>query len=160
MNFSKTQALVFSIAIVLVVLSPIVQNWANNPKDSFPLSYYPMFAKKRTENYGLYYVVGLDTLGQRTRIPYKLAGTGGFNQVRRQINKARKTEGGIPFLQKVARNIAKKEPELYTTLVGLELIKGYYHLEGYFIKNDTLPVLERKIATFKIESDGQFVELH
>ncbi|MEM8508822.1 MAG: hypothetical protein AAF717_13380 [Bacteroidota bacterium] len=160
MNFSKTQALVFSITMVLVVLSPIAQNWAKRPKDSFPLSYYPMFAKKRTQNYGLYYVVGRDTLGQRTRIPYKLAGTGGFNQVRRQINKARKTEGGIPFLQKVARNIAKKAPELYTILVGLELIKGYYHLEGYFIENDTLPVLERKIATFKIESDGQFVELH
>ena len=153
MKYSKTQALVFSIAITVVVLSPVAENWAKNPKDSFPLSYYPMFAKKRSENYGLYYVVGQDTLGQRTRIPYKLAGTGGFNQVRRQINKARKTEGGVPFLQKVASNLAKKEKDLYGKLMTLELVKGYYPLEGYFLNNDTIPVLERKIATHKIKSD-------
>ncbi|BFP42454.1 hypothetical protein FGF1_32990 [Flavobacteriaceae bacterium GF1] len=158
MNFSKTQALVFSIVVLLLVLSPVVQNWAKHPKDSFPLSYYPMFAKKRTQNYGLYYVVGQDTLGQDFRIPYKLAGTGGFNQVRRQINKARKKEKGLPFLQKVAGNIAKKEPQLYDRLMALELVKGYYHLEGYFLEKDTLPVLERKIAIYKINSDEYGME--
>ncbi len=160
MKLSKTRAAVFSIAISAVVLSPIVQNWVEKPKDSFPLSYYPMFAKKRSENYGLHYVVGQDTLGRRTRIHYKLAGTGGFNQVRRQINKARKKQGGVPFLEKVANNLSKKESDLYGRLVSLELVKGYYPLEGYFLNNDTIPVLERKIATYKIKSDEQIVELN
>ena len=153
MNFSKTQALIFSIAALLVVLSPVVQNWVEKPKDSFPLSYYPMFTQKRSQNYGLYYIVGLDTLGIRERIPYKLISTGGFNQVRRQINRARKKEGGLPFLEKTAHTIAKKNSILYGKLTALELVKGYYSLEGYFLKNDTLPVLERKIATYKIKSD-------
>lgn len=134
-----------------MVLSPILQNWAKKPKDSFPLSYYPMFAKKRSQNYGLYYVVGLDTLGKRIRIPYKLAGTGGFNQVRRQINRARKKEGGLPFLKKTANRIAENKSKFYGSLAALELVKGYYPLEGYFLNNDTLPILERKVAIYKIE---------
>lgn len=112
-----------------------------------------MFAKKRSQNYGLYYVVGVDTLEERIRIPYKLAGTGGFNQVRRQINRAGKSEKGQPFLKKTANTIAKKNSRLYGKLTSLELVKGYYSLEGYFLKSDTLPVLERKIATYKIKSD-------
>ncbi|MEM0940130.1 MAG: hypothetical protein AAGI25_10125 [Bacteroidota bacterium] len=160
MSFSQTQALIFSITLLLVTLSPIAQNWVKKPKDSFPLSYYPMFAKKRSQNYGLYYVVGEDTLGQRMKIPYKLSGTGGFNQVRRQINRARKNKGGLPFLKKTAHTISKKEPGLYGRLTSLELVKGYYSLERYFLYNNTLPILERKIATYKIENDEQLVELH
>lgn len=159
MNFSKSQALWFSAVLLALVLYPVKENWAKTHKDSFPLSYYPMFATKRSNNYGLYYVVGKDTTGNAIKIPYKLIGEGGFNQVRRQITRARKRENGIPFLKKVAVKIAMKEPRLYAKLNTLQLVKGYYSLEGYFIENDTLPVLERIIAALKLEQNEQVVRL-
>ena len=36
----------------------------------------------------MYYFVGYDSLQNRYKIPYKLIGTGGFNQVRRQLQKS------------------------------------------------------------------------
>ncbi|NAS11859.1 hypothetical protein [Poritiphilus flavus] len=159
MNFSKPQAILFSAVFLGIVISPIAQNCARKPKDSFPLSYYPMFAKKRSENYGLYYVVGHDTLGNKNRIPYRLVGTGGFNQVRRQINRGPKKERGIPFLKKVSQTLAHKDVKLYKKLVHLELVKGYYHLENYFLHKDTIPVLERTISKYKLKDHEELLDL-
>jgi hypothetical protein len=151
MRYTKRQTVIVGSILLSLVMCPIVQNWTKKPVDSFPLSYYPMFSKKRGETYGLYYVMAYDSLGTKKRLPYHIAGTGGFNQVRRQINKAHKIDGGRPFLKKVGKRLAKKDKSLYERLVKIELVKGYYHLENYFLRNDTLPLLERKIASYQIE---------
>ncbi len=134
-----------------LVLLPVLENWASKPKDNFPFSYYPMFSKKRKATYGLYYFVGYDAYQNRYKVSYKLAGTGGFNQVRRQIKKAARSEKSDAFTKMVATQIAKKKGNPYAKLERIELVKGYYHLEKYFLKQDTLPVHERKIASHKIE---------
>lgn len=151
MKYTRRQAAIFSLVVLGIVLSPIVQNWVKTPTDSFPFSYYPMFSKKRGATYGLYYVVTYDSLGRKEHLPYRLAGTGGFNQVRRQINKAHRNDGGMPFLKKVEKRLVKKDKAYYRGLARIELVKGYYHLENYFLNNDTLPLLERNIATLKIK---------
>ncbi|WP_282085009.1 hypothetical protein [Aquimarina algiphila] len=151
MKYSQKQAMWVSILIIALILSPIAENWASKPKDNFPLSYYPMFSKKRKATYGLYYFVGYDTTQKRHKISYKIAGTGGFNQVRRQIRKAARSDRAQAFTQKVAEKIANKKGYPYSNLVRIELVKGYYHLENYFLKKDTLPVHERKVAFYKIE---------
>ena len=151
MKLSKNQVAAVSLIVLALVLFPIKENWVADPKDSFPLSYYPMFSKKRDSTYGVYQVVGYDTTGTRVEIPYKLVGTGGFNQVRRQIKKAREKGRTVPFLKKAAAQIKKKDKALYQGLIRLELVKGYYHLENYFLKDDILPVLERNIGSLKVE---------
>ncbi|PRX54952.1 hypothetical protein [Flagellimonas meridianipacifica] len=151
MKYTRRQAAIFSIVALGIVLSPIVQNWVKTPTDSFPFSYYPMFSKKRGATYGLYYVVTYDSLGHKEHLPYRLAGTGGFNQVRRQINKAHRNDGGMTFLKRVEKRLVKKDRAYYHGLTRIELVKGYYHLENYFLNNDTLPLLERNIATLKIK---------
>jgi len=151
MKKSKAQAAIFSIVIGILVLSPLYQNWEAKPKDSFPLSYYPMFSKKRGETYGLYYLVGYDSDRTRIAISYKLVGTGGFNQVRRQMKNARKHENGIPFIKRALVRIKKRDRKLYDQLSHVELVKGYYHLEDYILKTNTLPLRERKIASYLIE---------
>ena len=150
MKLSKNQVVAISLIVLAIVMSPIMENWAKKPKDSFPLSYYPMFSKKRDTTYGVYHVVGYDSTETRIDIPYRMVGTGGFNQVRRQIKKARKKDRAIPFLEKAAERIKSSDKALYRSLIKLELVKGYYHLENYFLNNDTLPVLERNIAKLKI----------
>ncbi len=151
MKYSQKQATLISIFIIALVLSPVIENWASKPKDNFPLSYYPMFSRERKATYGLYYFVGYDSAQNRYAIPYKAAGTGGFNQVRRQIKKAARSDRANAFTQKVAERIAKKKGYPYSNLARIELVKGYYHLEKYFLKKDTLPVHERKIAIHKIK---------
>ncbi len=146
MKYSQKQAICASIIVVVLVLSPIWQNWASNPKDSFPLSYYPMFSKKREATYGVYYFVGYDTAKNRYTIPYKMAGTGGFNQVRRQIKKKARSSNAQAFTQQVAARIGKENRYPYNKLLHIELVKGYYHLENYFLQQDTLPVYEKTLA--------------
>ncbi|WP_299438516.1 hypothetical protein [uncultured Aquimarina sp.] len=151
MQYSQNQAILTSVLVILLVLSPVIENWASKPKDNFPLSYYPMFSKKRQVTYGMYYFVGYDTAQNRYKISYKLAGTGGFNQVRRQIKKAARSDKAEAYTQEVAKRIANKKEYPYSELVRIELVKGYYHLENYFLKQDTLPVHERKVAFHKIK---------
>jgi len=152
MKYSKYQAAVMSLIVLGAVLYPVTENWAEKPKDSFPFSYYPMFSKKKDKVYGLSYVVGYDTTGIKKNIPYRLIGTGGFNQVRRQIRKAVKKEAGVPFLRRVANRIHKKDKKLHAELSRIELVKGYYNLENYFLEKNSLPVLERSIQSLNMES--------
>ena len=151
MQYSKKQAIIISIGIMVLVLSPVVENRARKPKDNFPLSYYPMFSKKRKATYGLYYLVGYDASQNRYKIPYQIAGTGGFNQVRRQIRNVARSSRAEAFTKQVAEKIAKKQHLPYSKLKHIELVKGYYHLENYFSKQDTLTVHERTVACHKIE---------
>ncbi len=151
MQYSQQQAIFISVFIIILILSPLLENWASKPKDNFPLSYYPMFSKKRKATYGLYYFVGYDADQNRHKISYKIAGTGGFNQVRRQIKKAAKSSNADLYTKKVAERIIKRKEHPYDKLIKIELVKGYYHLEKYFLKQDTLPVHERKVAHYKIK---------
>lgn len=151
MKYSRNQAILASIFVIVLVLSPVTENWETRPKDSFPISYYPMFSKKRDATYGLYYFVGYDSVQNRYKIPYKLAGTGGFNQVRRQIKKKARSSKAEAFTQQVAERVAENKRLPYSGLVRIELVKGYYHLENYYLKQDTLPVSEKRLAFHIIE---------
>ena len=73
--------------MVAAVFSPVAENWRDHPSDGFPLSYYPMFSRQRGEVYRQTHLVGVDAENNRILIPYRFAGAGGFNQVRRQINR-------------------------------------------------------------------------
>ena len=146
MKYSQKRATWFISFVMLLVLSPVVENWASKPKDNFPLSYYPMFSKKRKTTYSMYYLVGYDIHQNRYNIHYKLAGTGGFNQVRRQIQKAGRSNNPQIFIQQLAEQIAQKKRLPYIEMERVELVKGYYHLENFFKKLDTLPIMEKTIA--------------
>lgn len=151
MKYSQNQAILASVFTITLILSPVLENWAGKPKDNFPLSYYPMFSKKRNATYAVYYFVGYDSAENRHKISYKLAGTGGFNQVRRQIKKKARSSEAKAFTQQVAEQVTKMKHPPYSELERIELVKGYYHLENYFLKQDTLPLVEKKLANQIIE---------
>ena len=149
-NQHKALAAIFSIVVLLLVLSPVVENWSKTPKDNFPLSYYPMFSKKREATYTLRYVVGYDEQQRRYHIPYHYIGSGGFNQVRRQINKQCKNGKSKKLAKKVARRLAKSKEPLYQNLERIEVVKGTYNFETYFVKGDKTPLQEKILCTRKI----------
>ena len=143
--------MICTLLLLGAILAPITENWQAKPKDDFPLSYYPMFSYKRGETYSLRYVVGYDANGERYKIPYKVIGTGGFNQVRRQINKRSKRGEGEVLLTQVADRIVGYDKKPYSDLVQLKLVKGTYHFDTYFLTDDKSPIKEKIISEKKID---------
>ncbi|MGH3148402.1 MAG: hypothetical protein ACRDTR_21680 [Rubrobacter sp.] len=123
---------VFGAVMVGAVLWPVVENWRDQPKDSFPLSYYPMFSLKRAGATTVRYLVGLDARGGRHLLPHTLAGTGGLNQVRRQINKLVRGGKADTLCKLVAARVAQSDQERFAGIVTVQVIVGRYRLTDYF----------------------------
>jgi hypothetical protein len=118
----------FSLGLLGAVLWPIVENWRPEPRDDFPLSYYPMFSARRGKRTKVNYMIGLDAAGRRVYIPHRLIGQGGFNQTRRQVNRIVRRGDADTLLRKVTPRIFKKYPELVT----VQLVTGTYELKRFF----------------------------
>jgi hypothetical protein len=121
------------VAITLgVVLSPLAQNWSPKPKDNFPLSYYPMFSARRASEYSTPTLVAVNAQGQRTTLPHRFAGSGGFNEVRHQV-RARISNGKAKSLcRKLARRISREENWKEKELMTVQVITATHNLDDYF----------------------------
>ena len=150
MEYTKTTAAIFSICFLLAVLFPVKENWSPRPKDNFPNSYYPMFSKKRGDSYTVNYFIGLDASNNAYILPYNFAGTGGFNQVRRQINRAVRNGDGKKLVKKVARRVARKRGSPYNQIVKVQLIRGTFNFDAFFLHDDLNPESSRVIASKKV----------
>lgn len=128
----KGLAGVFSALLIGAVLLPVVQNWREQPKDGFPLSYYPMFSLKRPDSATVRYLVGLDAHGGRHLLPHTYAGTGGLNQVRRQINKVVRGGKADTLCRLVAAKVAQGDEERFAGVVTVQVVVGKYRLTDYF----------------------------
>ena len=123
----------FSIFLILLVLSPIIENFRAKATDGFPLSHFPMFTSKRDATENVTHLVGLDADGNRYVIPHRFAGTGGMNQVRKQIRKSARDKEDAPKLcQTVAENVAERRGERYAKIVKVVVVSGEYNLDDYF----------------------------
>ena len=131
---AKWLAGAFSFLMLAVVAWPVVENWAAEPLDSFPLSYYRMFSEDRADRQRLTYLAGLDARGNRYVIPYRFAGTGGMNQVRRQINRRVEQGEAVTLCRSVASRLgrsASRPPGVNT----VEVITGTFRMSTYFSGN-------------------------
>ena len=126
---SQTLATVFSILVMLALLWPIQENWRKKPKDNFPLSYYPMFSHKRNTTYSMPYLVGYDSLQNRYFIPYQYAGTGGFNQVRRQMRQMVREDRHDELIERVAQQLGETQRSPFDQLERVDLVTGKYHFD-------------------------------
>jgi hypothetical protein len=124
----------FSLGLLGAVLWPIAQNWRPEPHDDFPLSYYPMFSRRRGKRASVTHLIGLDAEGRRILIAYRLIGPGGFNQVRRQLRKVVARGGAAALCQKVAPRARAAHPEVVT----LRVVTGTYTLDRFF-RGDRAP---------------------
>jgi len=131
-TFARRRAAIFSLVVVLVVLSPILQNWHPEATDNFPLSYYPMFSYERPDLERLNYLVGLDADGRRFRIPYTQAGSGGMNQVRRQINTRVSRNQSDVLCRSVSQRIARSRLAYYAGIQTVQVVTGDYDLDEFF----------------------------
>jgi hypothetical protein len=93
--------------------------------------------------------VAVDDQGQRHRLHHAFVGTGGLNQVRKQINRLVQLGQTEKLCQLVGENIARLQGEPFARLVELQVVTGWYDLHGYFSGNKT-PLSEHLHAAYLI----------
>lgn len=138
----RTFAAGFSLLLVGATLSPVAEHRREKPKDDFPLSYYPMFTERRGETEKVVYLKGVDARGNGRPIPYKYAGAGGLNQVRRQIRRVVRRGGAEELCRTVAAEVARRDKASLADVVEVQVVTGEYHLADYFMGKSKTPVSE------------------
>ncbi len=141
--------------MVAAVFSPVIENWRDSPSDGFPLSYYPMFSTQRGDLYRQTYLVGMDAENNRILIPYRFAGSGGFNQVRRQINKMVRDGYVADLCRSVASRVARRKSVPFNSVVRVRVVTGTYRLADYFGLGIVRPEVERIRAECAVEEKRQ-----
>lgn len=121
-------------ATLLVLASPIVQNWRSKPVDSFPLSYYPMFSAQRGTTFTGQSIVGVDERGQRRVLPYQFAGNGGFNQVRRQVRAKVKAERSAELCAGVAKRLRRSRRDEWHQLRAVQVLTVTHDMKKFFAR--------------------------
>jgi hypothetical protein len=128
----KAMVLAGGVALLGSVLVPIRQNWRAKPRDGFPLSYYPMFSAKRKRHGSVVHLVGVDAEGERRVLRYSYAGTGGLNQVRRQLRRAVAAGRAQEIADNVASAVSTRPRRSDKSVVEVRVITGRYHYDDFF----------------------------
>ena len=129
---SKAIAATASGALLAIVLSPIRQSWRSRPKDGFPLSYYPMFTAKRKASGKVTHLVGVTAEGEARNLPHHLAGTGGLNQVRRQLARSARRGTADQVCAAVAAKVVASRERGLADLVEVRVVTGEYRFDDFF----------------------------
>lgn len=121
----------FSVLLLAIVASPVIQNWRAEQTDDFPLSYYRMFSEDRADRQRVNYLVGLDVSGNRYLLRYSYVGPGGMNQVRRQMNKQVDMGEATRLCETAAARVARAGSRL-RDIRRIEVITGTFQMSEYF----------------------------
>lgn len=131
-NKGRWIAIAASVITMVVILFPVRHNWTENPRDGFPLSYYPMFTAKRGAKTVLHHAVGVTKDGQRINIPGGYAGAGGMNAVRRQMRAMYRNGRAEQLAERVAERLQGSRFAKEHSIVSVEVVKSEYAIQSYF----------------------------
>ncbi len=145
------KVLIFSVSMMMIclVLSPIFQMWSQSPVDGFPLSYYPMFSSDRAGVVTVTYLIGFDARGGHYPVSYRYAGSGGFNQIRKQIRKTVGRGRAGNLCKKVAERIGRVESGIETRLTSIAIVTATFPLDEY-MSGDMRPVAYQTVARYPV----------
>ncbi len=124
-------ALLIGCLLVATVL-PIRQHFQKSPQDSFPLSHYPMFSARRAKTYSSPTLRAGDANGRLVTLHHRLAGSGGFNEVRRQLRTQIERGAADKVCTTVAKRLSRNQSGVYEGLQWVEVATGTHHLDAYF----------------------------
>lgn len=137
MSLSPNAALAIGGALVAIVAAPVLQHRRSQPVDGFPLSHYPMFSARRRSTGSVVHVVIDDADGTHP-VDYRRLGTGGLNQVRRQLNRRAKTPVGAAALAHDALELLGAD--------CVRVVRSTFEYERFF-SGDRTPKRVRTLAT-------------
>lgn len=125
----RAGAAVFSATVLGAVLWPLAQYRRPLPErvDGFPLSWFPMFSTRRPRKAGINYAVGVRADGTRTYLPSATLGSGGLNQVRRQLNRVVREGATAGYAVALAARVAARRG--LRDVVRVEIVRGRFDLD-------------------------------
>ena len=127
-----------SLALVMMMLLPLLQNLMSQPRDCFPFSYYPMFSKRRSDVQTMRFVVVQNRNGKQRAVHYRYIGRGGMNQVRKSIRNTIKQGDAQSLCETVAHNIERRRPSRYAFATHVSVVTAKYRLSDY-LQGETAP---------------------
>ena len=133
-----------SIALIAATLSPVLREPTD---DGFPLSTYPMFARRRLTTLTMSYPLGEGAGGERIVLAPGLVGTGEVLQAMRVIERA--VSGGKPAMDKLCARIAGRvasESE-YAGVTAVRIVTGTHDAVDYLSRDRVGRELERTRCT-------------
>jgi hypothetical protein len=128
----RAGATVFSAAVLAAVLSPLLQyrRPLSARVDGFPLSWYPMFSAKRRRRAWVTHAVGVSADGRRRSLPLDVLGSGGLNQVRRQLYRVAVREARPDACAgALAVRVARRRD--CADLIRVEVVRTRFDLDGF-----------------------------
>ena len=147
---SRLPAIIFSLVILVLLLSPISQNWNSEPQDDFPLSYYPMFTKVRRERTYIYHPIGFQADGTVVNLSYRLAGSGGMNHMRRQMRRIVRAGYASDLCERVMKEVAASDKPELASIEAVAIVRSRYNIDAYF-QGDRQPVKRKEHARMTVE---------
>jgi hypothetical protein len=145
MTLARVWAWAVVIVATLATASPLVPSLRGRKGDSFPLTWFPMFAGERPKLETPTYIVGFEPDGTRVKIDVSVWTTGGFNQGRNMLTTAIKQKRGRQFCEMVAQRIVRRRSSRFADVERLQIVKGTYDREAFFL-GDTAPIHESVLA--------------
>jgi hypothetical protein len=121
----------FCAGLLALTLAPVAQNWADEPRDDFPFSYYPMFSRPLRGTYDVTHAVGIDGEGREHVVPFRYLGRGGFNQVRVQAQRAAH-EDARGFCERVATAVREGPTADQRDVRKIAIRTGRYLLTAFY----------------------------
>ena len=140
MNLKKIILASISVICLFVVASPVTENWKDDPKDSFPLSHYPMFTNIRGETTVVTYISGVDKNNNYYPIPHKFVIPGsGFNTARTAIRNVVANGHARPLCNFAAKQLRDSTVKPYSETVELAVISSRLNIEEFMNKRFKYP---------------------
>jgi hypothetical protein len=137
-----------TIVVCGVVVSPVVQGFRDAPRDDFPLSWFPMFARARPDVETPVYAVAIGG-GQRVAVGVRYWTSGGFNQGATQMLLAAAAGSSAlrPLCERIAAEVGKHPPAGIESPSEIRILRGSYSRETYFRDGDSKPMREDVLTT-------------
>lgn len=123
-----------------VLLSPL-RHYVGTPRevkrkkvehDSFPISTYPMFSADRKGRVTVPHVVGITSEWERIPLHYRHYGTGGLNQVRKQIARGIRRGEAATIAQRYADSLATAPRRNERDVVRVLVVRSRFAFDDYF----------------------------
>lgn len=150
-RLSKRAALVIMFLVALLFAYPGLRNlFAEEERDSFPVSTFGMFSLKRPEVHSIPYIRGITKDGEFQIIRSGYIAPGGMNQNLHRLSRLQRgpREGVREECRRVAENISRRRR--YADVRRLEIVRGYYRPEVLFGQRESTPESERVYARCKV----------
>lgn len=142
--------------------SPLAVRRKKVERDSFPVSTYPMFSADRNGKVTVPHVIGLTATGQRRPLHYRHYGTGGLNQVRKQIARAIRHGAADDVAQRYADSLAASKRAKDRQIVTVVVVRSRFRFADYFDQHtpDTTPLRETQHARCEVGGRAELLEEH